>query len=871
MEFDSDESRKPSEISCSKSLGISRSNDHRNKKANIGAPVSSEESNDSAYYTGGAVSPSPPLASPNLDTKDTKVADTDSANRRPKMQFYANITCDPQYIGPWQPVTYIKKSTNPKAVMNTAETIVINDSDDDDDVTDVKHSVVQSKLPDIDVISLSSDESDDDENSEPMEYYVVKCLDGTIKTIPHQYIANATEPAPTHKLQMKTRVIARRQQGMLPCARIGDEYCQLYKCDERDFYAGIISNYSYFENDTWHHLVFFDDGHVQYIPVPKIRPVFAKYSHKHVHKNGREFYEYYFKSRLAEIVGQEGGYIRCFLNGEFELANIVESCQEKPGVFLLHFEKSSYGEWLYVGSPRLEPVWNAIIRNDKLKRFYHANTTMIEVSSDSEEDEEFLSPKKYKMPIEATDLSQEIVVCSPKDLIKNYKPGIKLDRRHICNRKCVEEYEEDAKIFEFDPLKRPLLAGWKRPTTGLCHYVTPCGRPFNSIDALHKYLLTTKSKLTIDCFTYSPYIDVLTEVRTASENMDYLNNLVSGGWRENRPIPVVSISKNKPDFDEYVTRYIRNPRSKKVPAILSEDHNPFLSSCNCDDDCSDKSNCSCWKLTQNNSNTSIGYNFKRLDNRIATGIYECNSNCKCSSRCLNRVVKAQVEQKLELYETKDRGYGIRCQTDLPKGTFVACYFGDLLHGKTADERAMKKVGSIYGDEYFMQLDHIEVAEQYKDGYESDVEIPEDLLEVPDELLETPLKRMKLDDSKKRFQRFKSKVVLPYFPDILKKREKTEDTQRTSLFGENAVEFVVDGRYRGNISRFFNHSCSPNLFSQTVFIDTHDLRFPWLAFFTAFDIRAGTELTWDYNYLVGSIVGREMECKCGAPKCRKRLL
>lgn len=68
-----------------------------------------------------------------------------------------------------------------------------------------------------------------------------------------------------------------------------------------------------------------------------------------------------------------------------------------------------------------------------------------------------------------------------------------------------------------------------------------------------------------------------------------------------------------------------------------------------------------------------------------------------------------------------------------------------------------------------------------------------------------------------------------------------------------------------------HSCSPNLFSQTVFVDTHDLRFPWLSFFAAYDIKAGTELTWDYNYAIGSIEGRQIECKCGAPECRKRLL
>lgn len=29
-----------------------------------------------------------------------------------------------------------------------------------------------------------------------------------------------------------------------------------------------------------------------------------------------------------------------------------------------------------------------------------------------------------------------------------------------------------------------------------------------------------------------------------------------------------------------------------------------------------------------------------------------------------------------------------------------------------------------------------------------------------------------------------------------------------------------------------HSCTPNLFVQNVFVDTHDLRFPWVAFFAS---------------------------------------
>lgn len=285
-----------------------------------------------------------------------------------------------------------------------------------------------------------------------------------------------------------------------------------------------------------------------------------------------------------------------------------------------------------------------------------------------------------------------------------------------------------------------------------------------------------------------------------------LFQLVAGGHNEKRRIPVVPIADNLPFLREYVIQNRRNPRSKKVPSFLSDTaDNPFRSGCDCDDDCSNKSKCSCWQLTINGSKRTVGYTYKRLESRVETGIYECNPSCKCSSKCLNRVVTAQIEQKLELYETRDRGYGLRCQTDLPKGTFVSCYFGDILHGKTADERAMRLGGSSHGDEYFMQLDHIEVVDEYKENYESDVS---DIENDDDVAIDTRPKRIKLDETLSAAPAPVApgtSSMINYFPNILKKKAQVEVSQRTTLYGENAVEYVVDGRYRGNIARFFNVS------------------------------------------------------------------
>lgn len=91
------------------------------------------------------------------------------------------------------------------------------------------------------------------------------------------------------------------------------------------------------------------------------------------------------------------------------------------------------------------------------------------------------------------------------------------------------------------------------------------------------------------------------------------------------------------------------------------------------------------------------------------------------------------------------------------------------------------------------------------------------------------------------------------------------------FGDNESVYIMDAKTSGNIGRYINHSCSPNTFVQNVFVDTHDVRFPWISFFARRYIKAGEELTWDYNYDVGSVPGKVIKCNCGSTSCRGRLI
>ncbi|KFQ95447.1 Histone-lysine N-methyltransferase SETDB2, partial [Nipponia nippon] len=102
----------------------------------------------------------------------------------------------------------------------------------------------------------------------------------------------------------------------------------------------------------------------------------------------------------------------------------------------------------------------------------------------------------------------------------------------------------------------------------------------------------------------------------------------------------------------------------------------------------------------------------------------------------------------------------------------------------------------------------------------------------------------------------------------------EDADGETMLLKNANEeniYVLDATKEGNVGRFLNHSCCPNLFAQSVFVETHNRSFPWVAFFTNRHVKAGTELTWDYGYEAGSMPETEISCQCGVQKCRKKTL
>ena len=375
--------------------------------------------------------------------------------------------------------------------------------------------------------------------------------------------------------------------------------------------------------------------------------------------------------------------------------------------------------------------------------------------------------------------------------------------------------------------------------------------------------------------------------------------------------------------------YIAQHTSERV---MCKDDDGFLVSCSCVDNCTNRSKCECWQLTIEESKAlgkeprhSVGYVHHRLKREQYSGIYECNGRCRCGPCCTNRVVQRGLQHRMQVFKTKDRGWGLRSLDDIPKGTFVCTYIGHVYSEEVGNE-----LGTRDGDEYQAELDYIEVMEHRKEGYESDVVCSSEEDSDPMSDSVSAYSVQSVGSTRLRLRRSSSHgsmlvdslsseddvgspldaltnyslVSTKTHSDITTRSpagssikslttELLDASKAASVASSHSLHsshsshpprtlhmrhyfqedhtYVMDAKRRGNLGRYINHSCSPNLFVQNVFIDTHDLRFPWVAFFARKRIKAMQELTWDYNYVVGSVEGKRIDCSCGAINCRKRLL
>lgn len=101
------------------------------------------------------------------------------------------------------------------------------------------------------------------------------------------------------------------------------------------------------------------------------------------------------------------------------------------------------------------------------------------------------------------------------------------------------------------------------------------------------------------------------------------------------------------------------------------------------------------------------------------------------------------------------------------------------------------------------------------------------------------------------------------PEDFRKRVKqySRDNHQHYYFMALRSDEIIDATQKGNVSRFINHSCDPNCETQKWTVNG-ELR---IGFFTRRPLRAGEELTFDYQF---QRYGKEAQrCHCESSNCR----
>ncbi|EDW49255.1 GM11794 [Drosophila sechellia] len=770
-------------------------------------------------------------------------------------------------------------------------------------------------------------------NGNTMKSYKIRYLNTPyqmIKTVTAKHIAYF-EPPPV-RLTIGTRVIAYFDGTTL--SRGKDKGVV-----QSAFYPGIIAE-PLKQANRYRYLIFYDDGYTQYVPHRDVRLV-CQASEKvweDVHAASRDFIQKYVEKYSVDrpmVQCTRGQSMNTESNGTWLYARVMDiDCS----LVLMQFEgDKNHTEWIYRGSLRLGPVFRETQNNmnsssaqqlrvpRRTEPFIRYTKEMESSSKVNQQMRAFARKSSASAQNNALAAASSAATSAggrtnaggastsnsssavrhlnnstiyvddenrPKGHVvyftakRNLPP--KMYKRHECSPNCL--FKIVHRLDSYSPLAKPLLSGWERlvmrqKTKKSVVYKGPCGKSLRNLAEVHRYLRATENVLNVDNFDFTPDLKCLAEY---SIDPSIVKDTDISKGQEKMAIPLVNYYDNTlPPPCTYAKQRIP---TEGVHLNLDEE---FLLCCDCEDDCSDKSKCACWQLTvagvrycnPKKPIEEIGYQYKRLHEHVPTGIYECNSRCKCKKNCLNRVVQFSLEMKLQVFKTSNRGWGLRCVNDIPKGAFICIYAGHLLTETMANEG-----GQDAGDEYFADLDYIEVAEQLKEGYESEVDHSDPDAEEdnggpdaeddddfrPNYHYQRKIKRSSRSSSTQSCSTQSSELdsqeraVINFNPNADLDETVRENSVRR-LFGKDEAPYIMDAKTTGNLGRYFNHSCNPNLFVQNVFVDTHDLRFPWVAFFSAAHIRSGTELTWNYNYEVGVVPGKVLYCQCGAPNCRIRLL
>lgn len=309
-----------------------------------------------------------------------------------------------------------------------------------------------------------------------------------IKVIPKYNLAFGTSPNIDDLLPGK-RVIAKRCSEKISMQL---EYKLLINRNE-SFYAGIAAPENHNDQKSIStRLIFFDDGHVEYVPIRNIRIVYDNCGHSFAHANAETYFKHLLstdnKSDMLTLKADDKIVVEC--DGDWLNAVVIKV--DRSLVRIL-FQKLFRYEWIYVGSPRIK----------KIQRKKNENSFESDAIISHDEHDELIGPftlfEDLEVPVQ--EIENTISIKST-----HHQLSFKVNPNHLCSNKCVSN-AESIDASEFGAFYRPLQCGWKRLKKPHVTYVSPCGKEFKGIKRIDEYLIRTKSSLLIDYFTFNLKVD----------------------------------------------------------------------------------------------------------------------------------------------------------------------------------------------------------------------------------------------------------------------------------------------------------------------------------------------------------------------------
>ncbi|VVB13265.1 unnamed protein product [Arabis nemorensis] len=233
--------------------------------------------------------------------------------------------------------------------------------------------------------------------------------------------------------------------------------------------------------------------------------------------------------------------------------------------------------------------------------------------------------------------------------------------------------------------------------------------------------------------------------------------------------------------------------------------------CDCGNTCKPGNlNCHCIKKN--------GGDFPYIGNGVLVSrkpmIYECSPSCPCST-CKSKVTQIGLKVRLEIFKTANRGWGLRSWDPIRAGSFICIYAGEA-----KDKSKVQQ--TMANDDY--TFDTTRVSTPFKWNYEPGLAEEDASVEMSEE------------------------------PDL-------------------PLPLIISAKNVGNVARFMNHTCSPNVFWQPVTYESNSQLVLHVAFFAISHIPPMTELTYDYGVSRpsgtqnGNPLYGKKKCFCGSQYCR----